>query len=253
MKQTISIALGVALLCASAANGSSLSGSSGAGWQLWSVANQDGTPYWDNASSDGAFKGVGYCLTGDGNCGMAPPNPGAIPYWGKEGGAFDPSFYWTSPGSSESAALRIEIAGLSGSNEFGWYDTSAPGILHPIFIGPDSAGAATNFLPSAAFGLYLKADGNVFRTQSEAGSDAGNQHFAVFKQPGAGVYWLGLEDLPLQRSDRDYNDMVVRIEATAAPEPATFLIMGMALVLVGGARRIRMWMRARRTMARLGA
>jgi hypothetical protein len=130
MKQAITILFGAALLFASAANATSISGSSGAGWQLWTLTNlnENGTPYWDNHSSDGDKKNVGYCLTGTGNCGMAPPNPGTIPYWGKASGAYDPSFYWISSGSRELASMRIEIAGLAGSNEFGWYDTTKPTI-----------------------------------------------------------------------------------------------------------------------------
>jgi hypothetical protein len=245
MKQTITILFGAALLFASAANATSIVGSAGAGWQIWTLTdlNQDGTPYWDHTSSDGSQKNVGYCLTGTGNCDMAPPIPGSIPYWGQASGAYDPNIYWTSSGLNESAALRIEIAGLAGSNQFGWYDTTAPGVLHPIFTGPDSTGAATIFLPSPSFGLYLQADGIIFRTQSGTGADPGNQHLAVFHQPNSEVFWLGLEDLPFVRSDRDYNDMVVRIETT--PEPATFLIMGTVLLLAGGLRQIRHRRRAR--------
>jgi len=161
---------------------------------------------------------------------------------------FDPSFYFTSSGASEAASLRIEIAGLAGSNEFGWYDTTDPGVLHPIFTGPDSAGAAATFLPSASFGLYLAtANGNTFRTTG-TGSDPRNQHFAVFEGTGTEEYWLGMEDTPFNSgSDRDYNDMIVRMQASAVPEPATFLTMGTLLLLAGNVIRIRNRRRSRRS------
>jgi len=216
-----------------------VTGSASAGFQTWGTTDlgANGVPYWDGASSDGSGKNVGYWLTNSGAF-SGTAGPGAIPYWGFSTGAADTNFYFTSSGGTNLAALQIEIAGNAGSNKFGWYELSNGNIAtHLLFDGPAGAGATATFAPTGNYGFYLEtANNGTFYTQSTLyGSDKGNQHFALFQ--GNNAFWLGIEDLPFASSDKDYNDMIIKITSTGVPEPFTLLFLGACLVGAGVAGR----------------
>lgn len=233
--------LGVLLLC-NAAFADLVTGSSGGAWRTWVVGdlNENGTPYWDGNSADSNLAySVGNCLAGV-NCIIPGGGPGVIPYWGMGNGAADPSFYLTQSVPTSNAALKIEIAGNANINAFGWYDTTSPGTLNVIFSGAATTGATTFFSPTATYGFWFTGSQGTYFTQSGGlGSDQGNQHFAIFQgsaTPGGEVYWLGIEDLNLAGSDRDYNDMIVRV--SAVPDGGvTLMLLGSALVGLESLRR----------------
>jgi hypothetical protein len=225
-------------------------GSRSAAFQNWTAADldQDGKPYWDNVSMDGDKRDVGYYLINAPTAHLSGA-PGALPFWGNAynpatdtGGTADTSFYFQSTAPSLTASLKLEVAGNSNINQFGWYDITRPSVLHPLFLGPDAAPATEDFTPSTHYGFYLTSSDGTFFTQSSLNpcGDTTHQHFALFQESstsGAESYWLGIEDLTLQELNGregcvgDYNDMLVRICADPAivvPEPSTA-----ALALVG--------------------
>lgn len=157
------------------------------------------------------------------------------------------------------ATMIIEVAGNAGSNTFGVYDVYNPGNYLQLFSGAQSSGNqaflsvtddfkfSVNFgagiqFASSAFGYYLgNAGGPIF--YSQAFRNGGNDQMVAFKGDGdtiklptrpVGVwgsssYILAWEDLPLQSSDRDYQDMVVYVESvTSVPEPTTTALLGLA-------------------------
>ena len=183
--------------------------------------------------------------------------PGALPFWGNTfnssadtGGTPDLNFTFQKDSAFSVASLMLEVAANSNINEFGWYDTTNTSVLHPIFVGGDSAPLTDPFTPSASYGFYLKGSNGTFYTQSSLDTTGGTsqQHFTVFEQSltgGAEVYWLGIEDLNAhdqfggEGGAGDYNDMLVRITATAVPEPSTVMLVLCGTLLMLGLQRFR--------------
>ena len=136
------------------------------------------------------------------------------------------------------AALKIEIAGYANSNVFGWYDVTT-GTQTVLFNGPAGAGATASFTPTANYGFYLiSGNGDTYFTQSSKNSaDLDKQHFALFEDGLS--YWLGMEDLRFCGSDKDYQDMVVKITpvSTPVPLPAAIWLFGSGLLGFFGVRR----------------
>jgi hypothetical protein len=241
----------VLILFSASAFADTISGTGGDGWQTWVAANAngDGKPYWDGSSTDGTNASVGNYLTNTGYFSSGNAGPGAIPFWGGayisgstvSVGAADQSFYFTKTGTSDLAALKIEVAGNADVNVFGWYDVGSPSTLHPIFTGLQSAGDSATFIPSTNYGFYFKSSPTsgtlTYLTQSNLSqsNDNGNQHFAVFQDGSS--FWIGMEDLAFSGSDKDYNDMIVKVSSTSVPEPATMLLLGLGLFGVAGIRR----------------
>jgi hypothetical protein len=226
-------------------------GSGGAGFQNWAVTNlnENGSPYWDNTSMDGPNKNVGFYLT-DAPTAHLTNAPGVLPYWGNafnsitdSGGTPDLNFSLQRNDPTSMAILELEVAGRSNINEFGWYDTNSPAVLHQLFSGPDTALITNTFAPSLQYGFYLKSGADTFYTQSSlnSSSDTDHQHFTVFRESsptGAPVsLWIGVEDMTAaslgnnENGVGDYNDMLIRL--SAIPEPSTAaLVLGNTLLML---------------------
>ena len=232
----------------------------GVSWQPAWTADENGDPYWDGNSSDYTQPGnIGNFIAGSGAFTGHPesPNNPFMPYLqgtgtnaGLNGMPIDVYFQSAAPNW---AALKIEVAGLSNWNYFGIYKqgelpsdlnellTTPPGSLGPsgksmlLFKGTDVPGASLTFVsPWTDFGFYLATEdptnpGNVLRaffseSTLNSGTESGKQHFAFFQaKTGAyPAYYIGAEDLPLSSSDKDYNDLVVYIQAI--PDASTWML-----------------------------
>jgi hypothetical protein len=220
----LSLTVFMVFLFLASAFADTISGSGSAGYQVFGSTSESGPQFWANTSWDvGGQKNVGYYLTSTGGgAGVIPDFPGAIPYWGI-GTGFDSNFYFHKTGSSGSnVVLKVEVSDYANDNVFGYY-LHSDGVLHPLFTGGQSP-PATNFLaPAGDYGFYLiNKTGNIWKTEGTG------KHFAVFQQsstPGAEIYWIGIEDLPWSNTDKDYNDMIVKVSAVPVPEPSTTLFL----------------------------
>lgn len=235
---------GVALLllaAAAIADPINVSGSTG-GWQAMPAPTESGKPFWDNTSYDGKTMNVGYFLTKTGGFASSSSSPNLatsnLNYWGTGSGGFDPAeaFTTTPPNSPVTTTLRLEVAGFANTNILGYYDATGD---HQIFAGSAGAGAVATINAIGAFGLYITTqEGNTFRSDaglySTTSSDS-YQHFAVFKELDNSKLWIGVEDLKVNRdgsgSDKDFNDMVITLEAV--PEPASVVSFALGSLAVG--------------------
>jgi len=211
-------------------------------WQTWNAnqANSSGTPYWNNASWDGANKNIGSCLTTS-NCGMKDV-PGALPYLGQTNGKAFSNFYFAGTGATVTATLEAAIAGDTAYEYFGWYNVQNPNQYGVIFSPSTGVGSTEKFTPTAQYGLFFANEapgvGDVFLSQSTSSfsSDQGYQHFAAFEGT-ANSYYIGAEDLPSSHTDFDYNDMIVKMSSTsAAPEPGALLLFAVGITALGAFR-----------------
>lgn len=144
--------------------------------------------------------------------------------------------------------LMIEVASYANNNTIGLYDASqAFPTLAPIFQGTAVGGwfAIATFLGSGDvvvnvfdnnailqtsttypgingtnFGFYLSGPGGTFYTQ-DFRNGGGDPQALVYAGTGvnSGQWWLAIEDLPYDTSDKDFNDAVLFLESVA-PTPA---------------------------------
>jgi hypothetical protein len=220
-----------------------VNGSGGSFSAFPSTIGSFGSPFWNGKSSDYADgKGsVGYYLTGTGDftgglLGSPSISPSDLQQFVKAGGTAD-TLETFSTAAGVSAQLYVTIAANASTNVFGYYDSTG---MHQLFNGSGSA----DFTPVGTFGFYLQtaSDGTFFSNASLNQNTGGQsaytteQHFAVFQQTSTGTLYIGVEDLPFNISDTDYNDLIVSLSAVAVPEPASIAMLCLGGLVLGGYR-----------------
>lgn len=142
---------------------------------------------------------------------------------------------WSGIGAS--SVILEELAGYKHNTTFGWYEQGTNN-FNQIFAGADGKGksAVIDFGSMMDIGFYINPNGhsaNRMYTESDRNTHDDIQ-VAVFKvEELVDTYILGWEDLDLNGGnggDRDYQDMIVRVQIAQVPEPGTVALLGLGLL-----------------------
>lgn len=162
--------------------------------------------------------------------------------------------------------LFVEFSGFSEINKFGiWFGTDQSDIFaYDLLLGGATAGSfaavsiasgslgVTGFgcgtvvqctapagmldddITPTSFGFYFQTGDGPRIYSVDALNPGGEARFLSF-QAGETTNWaFAYEDVALGSSDRDYNDMVVKVESiVAVPEPSTWALMIGGLAVLG--------------------
>ena len=224
----------------------------GAQFQAMSAPNNDGTPFWDNSSDDGANCNVGYVLTGvagsaGNSCSNQRPSTwlpytGTAPtaYWGTAGGGWlgfviTPGTYSFSllPGTTQSGG---DVAG--DDDDWGYFTFDGGGGRTTTSLNGGLPGAPVVF--TTYWGLWIDMSAGAGMAYSDL-----DPQFSAFAYDFSSVIF-GIEDTELPGGDQDYNDELFQIAIDGGgriteviPEPMTMTLLATGLAGMAAASRRR--------------
>jgi hypothetical protein len=235
----------------------------GYGYQFFGAEpTQTGSPFWAGDSDDsGLGANMGFWLRNTGAfAGIGTDNSPAVPlanaqYYGSAAGFANPSFYFMD--GTADALYNYKWAG--DTTNFGFYNTDSlgnplnvdvlgrPTLTQGIFTSGTVGDTAVKDVGSY-FGLWARDNntGDVWYTQSQYNHGSNNQskdttlqHFAIMRDSSKPLLlFIGIEDRPINSSDKDFNDKIVTMNPV--PLPGAVLLLGAGLArLAAYARRRR--------------
>jgi hypothetical protein len=181
--------------------GSNLTLQSSSGqWLTGSASSPGSGPFWDHASTDGAGKGIGYCIYGGGSCnGGVALDPGAK-YLATSATASAGSANNVTFSATGQVTVNIAMQITAIRDMLGWYSLSDPNEINWLNAG--SKTGTFTFNANGAFGLVEASSYYQFYSQNKYGTPDSVSHFAFFDPPGI----------------------------TAVPEPGASGLLGLALI-----------------------
>lgn len=216
---------------------------------------------------------IGYALTDTGGFASTSPLLGTDSVAGSllgAGGADPSSFNFTANGDPYTIELLFSDSGLPGEVTVGWYSLANPSTLNPIFsdvpntntpmlaqpFSAGSIGTQYGFYATVCYDppsctvtvtYYTQSGDNTTTGLGTAtsfgtiGDPTAFNHFALFNlNSSTQSYVLGLSEAPNGTGTEqlgDFQDLVLELNDTATPEPATLALVGISLVTVGIIRR----------------
>ena len=212
-------------------------------WNPFETPSTGGSAFWNNWSLDSHHQcNIGYWLAGAGDF---APTGGSLSATGLGEtpsylGDVTTGFNLTRATGTQlvTVTLLLQLTAYRNLDEFGWFDTSDPSALNPLFHGVTNIGGQATFAPSDSYGFYLRSPEGTYLS---TGAGDSLTHFALFQPSGDDHFLMGVEDM-WHWSDRDFNDFVVDVQVSSVPEPASMVLLGTGLLGLAAAvrrRRIR--------------
>jgi hypothetical protein len=117
-------------------------------WYKNPVVNENGNPFWDNASFDGPKMNVGYCIYGGGNCGTALA-PDALYLASKNDPTKSSNLVYFSNSGTVETDVFLKVA--AKNNVLGYYDLSNN---KSVIINPNGSLGDFQFTTKGNFILF---------------------------------------------------------------------------------------------------